>query len=76
MIQANEVFNSNYERDKYIQWKNTGFTARQDQDPSFVRCSYCKRRTHNLGLVSNGGRDYLICSLHPEFSQFEKGEQL
>ena len=51
----------NYERKKYWDWVHMKMI---NLDPSIPPCSLCGKRTEEMTLHHNAGRDYLVCNKH------------
>lgn len=59
-----------YLNEKYSNWFKSGFQSPQDRDPSFIKCSLCGKRTHNLKVFTSNNTDFLTCKDHSVY----KGE--
>jgi hypothetical protein len=60
-----------YVTEKYYKWARCGVRAIQESDPSYIQCSYCGHRTHDLKIFHDRGRDFLVCKDH---AQYGKGD--
>lgn len=61
--------NESYTNEKYFKWSRHMGLSTQDRDPSFVRCSLCNRRSFDLKLFHEKGRDFLCCNEHSQYME-------